>query len=486
MKYFERWARQDGHWVLLAAGLMCLAAFSAAAQDLPQSLRVASYELEVTFDPAQAALEGDALIRFAEPLRPAGEEVVFYLHGELMMTSAACAGVELDGRQDLVFYDRDYSSVARRVALATRGVDLSRGIRLRWEGRMNPSTSRAISNYMRIDEGGVFLRSYGYSIWFPVLLGPGDRSHAVNFRRVVLKVPEEFTPVFTGTRIAESIQDGVRISEWRAMDTEIFDAQCSARPYDVREQNGLYLYHLQDEASRGNADRILEFAQRLRSFYARHYRKGALNGQLHVMQLPAYGNIGSGNAIGISDDVWRDFDEGSYAGRTLAHELVHAHVWVPCDPEGDLYALVREGFPGYFHLPALAEMLGEDWYAEFIQGISADYMRKKETGLSLRGRPLPEEKPILDLRAEDIGTYKDLFILSDRVKLFFDDMRRRLGPDGFLRLARDVMSQERLDAGALRAVIRRHLPGAEADVRIWLETNEYPQRLPPTSAPRDR
>lgn len=442
--------------------------------------RAKSYVLDVTFQPDAGALDGRADIRLVNPAA-APDTLDFYLHGELWFTSASCGGSELDGDQELVFYPMDYSSVARRIRLVVGGADLSAGLILKWKGPMNPSMARARSNYMRIDADGVFLRSYGYSLWFPLLLASGAESYPVDFESVTLRTPAAYVPVFTGIREHERVEGATRVSRWKSPATDLFAAQCVARPYREVVDGDVHLYHLEDPAATQNAERVLHFIRELRAFYNEHYRHGATEGALHVAQLCDFGNISSGNMIGLSDDAWLDFEEGSYSGQTLAHELVHAYIAVPTPESDPTYALVREGFPTYFHLPALAQILGEPWYDSFMNDLEAGYQRSRSTGRDRRGRTLPVAKPVLEMTAADIGTYKDFYIFPDRLRLYFDQLRRRLGPEKFLDLADDLFNQDAMSPAILRGVILRHAPEFAGLHDLWLGTDQYrPEMQRPT------
>ena len=434
--------------------------------------RALSYALDVTFIPEKSSLEGTARIMLSD-VPTACDTLDLYLHGELQFTGASCGGVELDGSQDLVFYGSDYSSVARRLRLVVAGADLSRGLDIAWRGPMHPSTARALSNYMRIDADGVFLRSYGYSVWFPLLLADGQESYPVDFDPVVLRTPSDMKPVFTGTRLDEHLDEDQRVTTWRAKGMDIFSAQCTARPYREIVAGPLHIYHLPDPESAEAADHVLDLVRRLLDFYAENYRHGVAVGELHVAQLCRFGNISSGNMVGLADDSWAGFEPGSYSGLTLAHELVHPFVRVPVPESSPLYALFVEGFPSYCHLPALASFLGDGWYNEIMDGIASGYARKRATGKDRRGRTLPPATPFLEMTPKDIGTYKDWYLFPDRLRLYFDDLRRRLGDEEFLDLVGEIVNQDTLDPAGLRRIVVRHLPEFGAMHDRWLATNDF-------------
>jgi hypothetical protein len=445
----------------------------AASSLAAQPFRVRSYTIDATFEPARERMSAVAGILF-EPGTTGGNTLCFYLHGELRVDSVKVAGVPFAFSQEIVCHEDDYSRVANRIEIEVRDVDLSGGVVIGYSGYFHPSVAGAISNYMRIDGGGVFLRSIGYSLWFPVTVESWRDSHEVSFPSVKLRTPPGFRAVFAGHRVREFEDGDWRVSEWSAPELELFDAQCTARRFDVLKGGGFELYHLRDPAAGERAREILSFTSRLESFYRTHYRRAVSDYSFCILQMPEFGDIASGNVIGLSDEVWNEFDESDWQGRTVAHELVHPFVSLPSTEE--LAALVIEGFPSYFHLPALADDLGEEWYGRYMDDVERAYVGKRLTGKGRRGNPLPQEKAIFEITAGEIGVYKDRFVLSDRVLLFFDFLRRRMGGATFLRFTSDLLNRDRLDLDTVVGVVESYLPGSGGDVRRWLKTTEFPDR----------
>jgi hypothetical protein len=192
------------------------------------------------------------------------------------------------------------------------------------------------------------------------------------------------------------------------------------------------------------------------------------------MQLPKYGDISSGNVSGISDESWLAFDGDWFSKYLLAHELVHPYTGRQISRDDPMWCFVIEGFPSYFHLPFLSEALGEDWYRRRIRTVQERYLQKRTTGLSRRGAPLPPEKPIDQIGADELSTWKDIFVLNDRVILFWDFLRRRMDEHDFAALCRNLFSQQRLTADSIREMILSAYPGPADDVIAWLSTTDFP------------
>jgi hypothetical protein len=283
--------------------------------------------------------------------------------------------------------------------------------------------------------------------------------------------------VFAGEWIDEYVHGDQRVSQWRAKNIDLLYVQIAARPYTVSSQGPVYAYHLPNRKSTAAARQILEVAGTLVTRYQQHYRPSATTERTYVVEMPRFGNIAASNVVGISAPDWRDFDAGSDRGRLLAHELVHSYVQVPVDMADPMWSFVIEGFPSYFHLPALADVLGEDYYQEYLAAVEERYLEKRTTGRSRSNSPLPIEKPPLEIASAEMSRYKDTFVLNDRVPLFFNYLRARMGKDQFFDFARDLFGNDRLDVTAFLETVERHLPNSTDDVLLWLETNDYPERF---------
>jgi len=259
------------------------------------------------------------------------------------------------------------------------------------------------------------------------------------------------------------------------------NVQLIVRPFSVKERDGIYLYHLDNDKSRESVEDMFEFVGQLKTLFEAHFREIKTTPQLHIAELPNFASgISSGNMIGITSGQWQNFNlesENDELKLLVAHELVHTYVQVPTDRQNPVSALVVEGFPDYFYFPILGEIFGEEWYQKYMILVEESYLRKKKTKTTRRGNPLPPEKPILSFTFDDIGNYKDTFILNDRVRLFLNYIRSKLGKNDFKKFTRKLCSMPYLNVPLLKELIYKYLPGSEKDIAIWLETNDYPERL---------
>jgi hypothetical protein len=294
---------------------------------------------------------------------------------------------------------------------------------------------------------------------------------------VTARVPSQFTGVFGGERLNSRVSGDTSISEWRALGMRLFEAQFTARPYEVLESKaGITVFHLPDSASTAAAQRILKFTEELSALYASRYRKPSSADRYFILEMPAYGDISSGSVTGLMESTWKIFTDDENAQRALAHELVHPYVHMEIPRSDPAYSLAAEGFPSYFHLPCVAALRDAEFYDRFVGWMEKLYLDKRATGKDRRGNLLPPEKPLLSISANELSTYKDTFVLDDRALLFLNYLRSRMGAQF------DAFTSELFNSGVtgtdgLRATVEKFLPGSADDVSLWLETTEYPERL---------
>lgn len=436
---------------------------------------VSHYSLSATFIPDNARIEATSAIRFAGS-GSFPDTAVCFLHGELNVDSARIGTRVITVGQTPVFYDYDYSLIATQVSVPLGGASRDSVLSIYYSGYFHPSNARSPSDYMRIDEDGVFLRAYAYSLWFPIFVPAGRDCPRASFDRVSLRVPEEFRPVFTGTLKSDSIKDGWRITEWSAADISLTEAQCTAQRYTVTTAGNCSVYCYSDSTSKAAGAQILQFTSAMNELYNKYYRKGTAGEPLYVIEMPRYGDISSGNVTGLTASTWKLFADDANAKRALAHELVHPYTAVPVDRSDPMYCYAIEGFPSYFHLPVLAEVLGTDVYDRFIDWMEKLYLEKRQTGRTRWGA-VPPEKPLLAIKADELSTYKDEYVLDDRALLFMNYLYRHLGRKRFFTFTSDLLNKKKLTAETFRQTVLKYLPGATAEVNLWLSTTEYPDRF---------
>ena len=449
-----------------------LLAAAAEADDRPNPDR---YVLDVSFIPESARMEGRAMIHFAGTGN-LPTETTCYLHGELSIDSAMIAGRKVTVDQKPVFYDFDYSLIATEATLKLEGASKDSPLEIFYSGFFHPSNARSRSDYMRIDQDGIFLRSYGYSLWFPIFLPSGSDEPTVTFSKVTVRTPSKFRSVFVGKLTGEYEKDGQRVTEWTAENIPLMDAQCTAQRYVVASDGNCFVYQHADSSSKAAGAQILRFTAAMNTLYAKRYRKGTTGTEFYVIEMPPYGDISSGNVTGLTASTWKLFQDDPNAKRALGHELVHPFTAVPVDRSDPLYCLAREGFPSYFHLPILAEVIGDDVYNRFIAFMEKLYLEKRQTGKTRWG-VVPPEKPLLEIKADELSTYKDEFVLDDRALLFLNYLYRSMGRKRFFAFTSDLFNKKKLTADSFRLTVLKYLPVAANDVNIWLSTTEYPERL---------
>jgi hypothetical protein len=453
---------------LFAFGLSGLLLGSAAWASEAQS-----YAIDLTYSPFSGRTSVVARVKLKpEPAKT----VVFYLHDELKVTAVRVDGRSVSFRQTTVPYEYSYDTKAARIEVETEGRDISGGLEVVYNGRFSPSAARSPSDYMRGDRDGLYLRSYAYSLWFPIFAEDRTSFPAVDFDKVRISAPKDYRAVFVGDEISRTELNGMATATWRATAVGPYDAQLTIRPFVVERCGGLLAYHLADTASADAAGRVCDEAGKLLAFYTGHYRDKAANHGVLLVQEPAYGDIAGANMIGLSDARWRGIKSDGDEIETLAHELVHAFVQTPTAKSDPLYAFEVEGFPSYFHLPALASILGQAWYDKKLDALEKRYLERRATGRD-GSEALPPEKPILAMTADDVGKYKDTFVLNDRALLFWDYLHRKMTPAAFDGLVRELTASPEVTAKSFFALIARHAPALEPDAHRWLETAEYPSEF---------
>ncbi len=486
---------------ILLSGCLCWADVIRADGHSPA--RVLSYELDVSFMP-QAELsfsqliealtgevyddiknstqrfpymEGSAAVTVDLGSKPINR-LTFFLHSELRVSAVRIENRELSFTQDREYYRYSYTLLANRVDVQLPRASGRVTLRFEYAGFFHRSFAGSTSNYMRLDRDGVFLRSHGYSLWFPTILNDKERErHRVDFNAVRITTPKKLRAVFTGQRLREFNQRDKRISEWQAKQIHVNQAQCTARPFLLTKQSGLHLYYLNHPQSKATARGIRRFSSRLLSLFTERYRPIQTTPQYHIAELPVFGDISSGNMIGLTSHTWRNFNAHPHYKITIAHEYVHPFVHHVVPQQDPLFALNIEGFPSYFHLPVLAEIFGQQWYQERMRQIEQAYLKRRKTGLDRRGNPLPREKPIAALTAGDISIYKDTFILNDRCPLFLNYLQKKMGQTQFLKFCTALFAKQNLTMNGFKQLIEHYLPGSAKDVSIWLEGNDYPTRF---------
>jgi len=378
------------------------------------------------------------------------DRVAFHLHSELTIREVLDGrGVPLERTVSVEPYDLSYTG---DIALHT--VRLPRPLRtggssqlvVRYEGAFSPSSARSPSDYMRIDEDGAYLRGAGYSYWFPVAEG-WDWNTAAGFE-IAVQAPAPWRPLAFGTLLDEEVGDDRVVSRW-ATDAPwpLLFGHLAAAEWEVHDGAALRVYHRRSKRSRDAAAAYAETGEKLLSFCRTRYGNASSMRRIHLAELCRYGGISAGNVIGIPDDRFPDItDEGRSEAtlELLAHELVHGFVIpaVVSDVPGS--ALLIEGFPSYFHALALEAAVDNGFYARFVRRAWAAY-RQRKASERLADANVPPEIPLLALRDEDIGRYKDVFLLDDRFIALIDRVRTVVGPERFLRGTRSFFDCHRTD-----------------------------------------
>lgn len=446
-----------------------------------QAQTVNSYEINAEFFPDDAQMynypvPSESFIRANSFIRLSEIQdsvVIFYLHGELKIDSIQSGGKNINYDYDKVLYNYNYSRVALMVTVKTSDVN-EKTLNVFYSGFFNPSKAGALSNYMHINKNsGVFLRGYGYSLWFPVFIDAYQDSYKADFNKVTISLPIEFKCIVGGELVEEKTDNGNYIAVWKPGHTDILDIQCTARKFKLNTKENVYVYYLTDKSS---SDKVLEYSIGLKKLFSNNLRSIDISNPLFIMEMPKYGDISSGNVVGISEELFNAFETDIKSKLTIAHELVHPYVKIPVTKENPFYAFVVEGFPSFFQLYALKKMYEDNYnLAEVMMNVEKSYLEKRKTGKTLRGNELPEEKAILNISSEDIGTYKDTFVLSDRVWLFFYNIWMQMGDEKFDMFLKELFSFGSISYESFEGLISKYIPDLKDGLNTWLNTTNYPE-----------
>lgn len=438
---------------------------------------VKTCEITAEFFPADAAMYDnpvapDAFMRAESKIELDSvrkDSIFFYLHGELVVDSILQNRARIPYTSRQVMYAYDYSMVALKTVLAGQSLKTDQPLEIYYSGFFNPSRARSLSDYMRINlHEGVFLRAYGYSPWFPVFQEPGTDIARAFFKHVVIHLPEKFRAVVCGEKTDERVTDNTRTVVWEPGLTEITEVQCTARDYEILNESNISIYHVRNDV---NAAKILAFAVRLKKLYEDNLRKKVSSAPLRILEMPEYGNISSDNVIGLTTEIFRDFEHDVRSRLTVAHELVHPYVRIPVALDNPFYALVIEGFPSFFQVWALKRLDKTFDLRSYMKNREKQYIGRRESG-----KP-PAEKPVLQIRPDEIGTYKDRFVLNDRVWLFFYDIWQQMGDNRFDEFLNELFRLDHIDYNLFESVVVKYLPQYRDRLNTWLNTTIFTENM---------
>ena len=449
-----------------------------------QAQKVDSYEISAEFFPEDAQMYNnpvspDAFMRAYSTVKFAdlnGDELIFYLHGELDIDSVLADHKKIESKSEQVLFYYSYNMVALKVTISSTDVIADKEIRIYYSGFINPSRARGLSDYMFVDRTkGVFLRSYGYSLWFPIFIQSDQDSYDVDFKKVTVKLPADFKCIVAGELVDEYVENDIYTAVWKPGITDITDIQCAAQRYQIVSKENVFVYYISDKS---NGEKILDYAIQLKELYSKNLRAVNEAVSLYIMEMPRYGDISSGNVVGVSEKNFSSFDDGLISKLTIAHELVHPYVEIPVSIKNPFYAFVVEGFPSFFQVYALKRIDGESYDLDKVmRGIEKSYLEKRRTGKTRRGNKLPVEKPILKIEYNEIGSYKDRFVLRDRVWLFFYDIWNQMGDDNFDKFLKELFLLNSINYENFEELILKYLPDYGEKLNIWLNTTDYPGEL---------
>ena len=444
---------------------------------------VESYLINIEFFPNDAQMwnypvSSDVFMRGNSTLKLSeidSTESTFYLHGEFKIDSITSDNKLIKYNSKKVLYDYNYSLTALKTTIQSNDLSPDKTLNVYYSGFMNASRARSLSDYMHINkEEGVFIRAYGYSLWFPVFLESGQDSYEADFKIIKVTLPKNFKCVVTGELINETIHNNKYVTTWSPGMVDISNIQCAAREYNVISENDVLVYYKKDQ---NNARKIIDYTVKLRNLFKKNLRNINDVQSLYIIEMPEYGNISSRNVVGLSSQLFNDFENNIDSKYTIAHELIHPYVSIPVPNENPFSALIAEGFPSFFQVYALEKTLIKGSYdvKKKMKQVEASYVQKKKTGKNWRGNLLPLEKPILKISFLEIGEYKDKFILSDRVWLFIYHLWCEMGNKNFDAFLNKLFQFSSINYSSFEKLVLKYIPNYKKKLHVWLNTIDYPE-----------
>lgn len=391
--------------------------------------------------PLSIALDADVRNHGNRPT----SQIDLYLHSELVLESAVGeAGTKLAVRiatvESLWSYDRKLTQVS---ICLDRPLDPGETttIQLHYRGTFSPSSLRSPSDFMRIDSTGTFLRGLAYSLWFPAI-NPEAIDATAGFE-IWIDVPIGWTGIAVGRLKTTSSNASRTMFHWGTdVPIKLLQMQLFAGRFECVSQDQVAVYFREGHIL---AARFLAAeCSRLLSFYTANYGIPETQPNFIILETCPFGNISSGNAIGLTPEVFDQASEGHLTYERydlIAHELVHTFVIPRIQDKTQGAALLLEGFPSYFHVPALTTLLGEDYRRWFLGKVWKSYRsmvrrRQEAADKSSTLRNIPLE----DIGIEEIPAYKDRFLLSDKLPIVLDRLQALVGSSTFFAACREFFS----------------------------------------------
>jgi hypothetical protein len=322
---------------------------------------------------------------------------------------------------------------------------------------------------------GVFLRAYGYSLWFPVFVkSEQQESYKANFKNITIKLPADYKCIVSGELEKEFVENNIYTAIWNPGIRDIQDIQCTAQKYKIESKDNINVYYYSDKSY---CEKVLNYAIKLKKLYSENLKSTDESLPLFVMEMPMYGDISCSNVIGISEKYFTSFDDDINSKLTIAHELVHPYVKIPVSIDNPFCAFVVEGFPSFFQIYALKKISDDYNIKAKMEKVENSYLEKRKTGTTRRGDPLPVEKAILNITFDEIGAYKDNFVLDDRVWLFFYDIWNKMGDIKFDNYLKQLFSSNSINYEIFEKLVLSYLPDYKSKLNLWLNTTDYPEEI---------
>lgn len=487
-----------GRWVLILRMFAATpASLAAQAYEAPPfydvheptgntGLDTVAYEITASFYETDSPFRASATVTVKNGDENPKETINYYLHPELLLDAVrAKNGTDLQYETRKVEYWASTTLLSRETTVKLPS-SLSPGdsieVTLEYHGSINPSTARESRSdgYIGVLEDKVFLRSFAYTNWFPILhTTPAGFSDQADFR-LAIEVPASLIGIAPGKLESEYVEGGRRHSVWSSLrPISLLDYEVFAESWKVVSEGPLRVFYHDDEgAARKYLEVCAKIKRGLEELYTADLPPEQVSAQYSVAQLDVpSGGYGAQNMVGFAR---KDFTgEYSFADlRWISHEMISEYIMLPLDDNEPGAMVIDDGFRLFFNLPVIERIAGADFKRWDLEDRWKRYEKGLAGGSDSEG-PLPPEKPLVEITSEDYVFYKDRFLTADKEQIILWHLMDLVGEDAFLSGFAEYLKEHRQKpatiGGFRRALERRSGMDLREFFHRWFWTTE---RLP--------
>jgi hypothetical protein len=433
------------------------------------ALDAESFDLHLRLFTPEHDVEGRARVTVRNTGPGALSELRFFLHPELRLRSVTdSTGRDLTFAIELIAAPFSITLSAFQVTVSRQlEPGAAATLEFAYDGWLNPSGIRAArdesysDSFLGVRADVAFLRSVGYTFWFPSPHADYAGLNDLADYRLELDIPDRFRPIAFGVLLSEQTADGRNVSVWQTRRPINLLAPCIfLDKWVVTETGTLRLCYHGDPQSKEAARAYAKVAEPLLAFFRGHYSAGLAIPDAPMafaeLNIPM-GAYAAPGVVGLSRDGFLEIltaDQETQYGlfSWLGHEMVHEYVLTPTDLAAKGQAIIQDGFALYCHLPGLWRVLGEEFEQWDLRRRWRSYEEGLDTG-RLSGTPVPPHVPLAEITLEQYyAGYKDFWLTDDKLQIILHRLQRHVvGDKAFLRGFARYLEQHRQTPATLDA-----------------------------------